>query len=329
MFCRSRTHWRSLAASGVVVALAMTVGCGVEGGGLAFCGAPSPTPTVRPFQRDNASDAALHAKVESALQDHGDIVGPDFAGAWIHTEDRSRISLAFTSQAAIDKALENPVLADLAKDSHITFVVQRFSQDDLEAGIGRVSKRLNSLLVGNERPGGAWPFQASVQSQEDVVNVRLDCSVASRRSEIEHALADDLRSGLVRLRFEKLGFQCTAIRRSGLGIVVRDAETGEQAGDGATVTIEDGDYRESYKRTLADFYRRLGSIRNFEAQPAAERRKALDLYFTFGGAPERTGSYRITVTKPGYETWARTVRVLKDECHVITQRVRVELERVS
>ena len=41
------------------------------------------------------------------------------------------------------------------------------------------------------------------------------------------------------------------------------------------------------------------------------------------GAFERPGSYRIELTAPGYRPWTREgVVVKKDECHVLTERLR-------
>ena len=47
------------------------------------------------------------------------------------------------------------------------------------------------------------------------------------------------------------------------------------------------------------------------------------------GAPERAGTYIVTVARSGYHTWIQTdVVVTADECHVQTVSLRAELEPI-
>ena len=48
---------------------------------------------------------------------------------------------------------------------------------------------------------------------------------------------------------------------------------------------------------------------------------------TFFGAAERAGTYRITVSKAGYQTWTRTgVQVTADVCHVHPAQAEARLQ---
>lgn len=86
-----------------------------------------------------------------------------------------------------------------------------------------------------------------------------------------------------------LGPVCTGEFRYGLSITVRGA-SGAPAAEGSVGTAVDGEHEE----TLQVF------------GPA-----------TLVGAGERPGTYDITITRPGFETWsAEGVTVTADECHV-------------
>ncbi len=102
---------------------------------------------------------------------------------------------------------------------------------------------------------------------------------------------------------------CTLILAHGLNVTVRDSVTGIAAGRGAIVGARDGAYSE-----LLQF---LGEVIPSDS-------------LTFLGAPERAGTYLITVTKAGYLTWVRTgVQVVSDECHVHPVTVDVRLQPSS
>ena len=90
----------------------------------------------------------------------------------------------------------------------------------------------------------------------------------------------------------------------GLHIEIRDAATGDAVGEGATVTIYDGDFEETTTAFLL---------------PGP---KVLAL-----AAGERPGVYEITVALGGYKFWRITgIRVKANVCHVIPVDVLVELE---
>ena len=102
------------------------------------------------------------------------------------------------------------------------------------------------------------------------------------------------------------GHACTANIVMGLNVTVRDSVTGIAAGRGATVSAQDGTYSETLMF--------LGSVISTDS---------LD----FMGAAERPGTYRITVTKAGYQAWTRNgVQVLDAACHVHPATVDVRLQ---
>lgn len=88
----------------------------------------------------------------------------------------------------------------------------------------------------------------------------------------------------------------------GLTVTVRDSLTNLPITKGATVVARDGAYQETL---LAVF--------------------PLDGFFA--GADERAGTYQITVTKTGYQTWVRNgVRVVRGVCHVTPVQVEALLQ---
>ncbi len=97
---------------------------------------------------------------------------------------------------------------------------------------------------------------------------------------------------------------CTTSVEPALIVEVRDAESGEPAALGAVAEVTDGEYKEELV---------LHSV--YDA----------DLLI-FAGPPERAGNYHLTVIKSGYYTWERPgINVTRDECHVRTVQVRVDL----
>jgi hypothetical protein len=96
---------------------------------------------------------------------------------------------------------------------------------------------------------------------------------------------------------------CTEEARAGLNISVTLAESSSSIpiSDGVTVTATDGDYLE-----VLQFYDPQNPI--------------------FSGAYERAGTYIITVTKPGRQTYiSQPIVVTRDECHVIPKNITVFL----
>ena len=89
---------------------------------------------------------------------------------------------------------------------------------------------------------------------------------------------------------------CTENLAYGLTVRVTDSVTGVPAGRLATVVAQEGAYQE----TLL-FMGDLGVADSL----------------TFFGAAERAGTYQISVSKAGYQTWTRGgLEVLADVCHV-------------
>jgi hypothetical protein len=96
---------------------------------------------------------------------------------------------------------------------------------------------------------------------------------------------------------------CTQEAKAGLNITVKDAVTDELLSMGVTVIAQDG----SYSETLEQFPN--------EEVPV------------FIGTWERVGTYVVTVSKEGYQTFtSEPIVVTADVCHVIPQQVTVELQ---
>ena len=95
---------------------------------------------------------------------------------------------------------------------------------------------------------------------------------------------------------------CTQQFVYGLNVVVLDATSGQPLVEGVLVKAVEGPYQET-----------------LELIPGLE--------YSFAGAGERVGTYVITVTKAGYQTYASIpVIVTRDVCHVIPQSLTVNLQ---
>lgn len=104
---------------------------------------------------------------------------------------------------------------------------------------------------------------------------------------------------------EPTGPVCTEEAVFGLTVTVRDSVSGLPAGQGSVVVARDGTYEETLQEILVD-------------------------ELTFVGAVERAGTYRVTVTRSGYQAWVREgVVVGAGFCHVTPALVEVRLQRVS
>ncbi len=98
---------------------------------------------------------------------------------------------------------------------------------------------------------------------------------------------------------------CTAIAIDALVVTAVDATTGRRICDARVVAV-DGSFSER--------------LRSFGSPPEC----------TYSGPTERAGLYEVRATRVGYEPAATTsVRVTRDECHVIPVRVVVEMQRVT
>lgn len=95
---------------------------------------------------------------------------------------------------------------------------------------------------------------------------------------------------------------CTDVFMYGLNVTVKDAVTDVTLQEGVLVKAVDGSYEETLQ---------------VEENPSA----------VFVGAGERAGSYVLTVSKAGYQTFtSQTITLTADECHVIGQEITVELQ---
>lgn len=95
---------------------------------------------------------------------------------------------------------------------------------------------------------------------------------------------------------------CTQQFVYGLNVVVLDATSGQPLVEGIQVTATDGSYQET-----------------LELMPGLE--------YSFAGAGERAGTYTVTVSKDGYQTYTSSpIIVTRDVCHVITQSLTVNLQ---
>ncbi|NMH26599.1 peptidase associated/transthyretin-like domain-containing protein [Flavobacterium silvaticum] len=102
---------------------------------------------------------------------------------------------------------------------------------------------------------------------------------------------------------DNLSEPCSQVAAYGLNIQVQDAETGVYFYSQMNVSVQDGTYSDL-----------LGVAP--QSDPP-----------TYIGALERTGTYVITVTKSGYETYVSDpVVVTANSCHVIPQFINIQLQ---
>ena len=95
---------------------------------------------------------------------------------------------------------------------------------------------------------------------------------------------------------------CTTQFVYGLNVIVLDGSTGNPIFQDIEVKAVDGTYQEL-----------------LELVPGLE--------YAFVGAGERAGTYVVTITKAGYQTYTSAPIVLtRDECHVIPQSLTVNLQ---
>lgn len=104
------------------------------------------------------------------------------------------------------------------------------------------------------------------------------------------------------------GGDCTTIAVPGISVMVVDSVTRANLFQGTTVRAIEGAYTDSVTVT--------GDPGTSDPLPIAV-------------AFEHAGTFRVTVTHPGYIAWIATnVRVNKDGCHVETARLTAQLVRV-
>ena len=91
---------------------------------------------------------------------------------------------------------------------------------------------------------------------------------------------------------------CTQEFRPGLVVYVKDSLTRAGVASGASLVVREGSYKDSVAAT--------NSGPDQDNSPLS-------------AAGERSGTYQVTVLKPGYATWLQSnVRVTSNECHVNT-----------
>lgn len=94
---------------------------------------------------------------------------------------------------------------------------------------------------------------------------------------------------------------CTTEAVAALNVTVSLGESNTHTTDGVTVVATDGDYTETLQVVDA-------------ANPV------------FIGAFERQGSYIVTVSKEGYQTYTSEMTIItRDQCHVIPEQIHVAL----
>lgn len=108
---------------------------------------------------------------------------------------------------------------------------------------------------------------------------------------------------------EKLYIACTAIAIPGISVSVQDAATGGLIAANATVVARSPNYTDSTTRSPTWF--------KADSTPISL-------------AYEHAGVYAVTVSKPGYGSWAKPgVTVSADECHVKTVQLAAVLQAVQ
>ena len=102
---------------------------------------------------------------------------------------------------------------------------------------------------------------------------------------------------------------CTADRRPGIVVTIRDGTTGEPVADRALGQVEDHRHAEPLEPY------------GYEGTPSVLASRA--------AAFERPGTYEVTVFASGYEPWVRSGVVVdetRDGCHVLTVELEAALE---
>ncbi len=99
---------------------------------------------------------------------------------------------------------------------------------------------------------------------------------------------------------------CTPSIEPAITVTVSDAQTGTPLE--ATIIVKDGNFQEELK---------LWGV------TAAGQ-------IIYGGVFERPGVYTVRTSTDGYETFViEEVKVAKDECHVITRKIKVALKPIN
>ena len=102
---------------------------------------------------------------------------------------------------------------------------------------------------------------------------------------------------------------CTQEFRPGLVVYVKDSLTRAGVASGASLVVREGSYKDSVAA--------MNSGPDQDNSPLS-------------AAGERSGTYQVTVLKPGYATWLQSnVRVTSNVCHVNTVTLTALLQPAS
>jgi hypothetical protein len=102
---------------------------------------------------------------------------------------------------------------------------------------------------------------------------------------------------------------CTQESRAGLLVYVKDSLTRAGVASGASLVVREGSYKDSVAAPDSSPF--------LDNQPLS-------------AAAERSGTYQLTVLKPGYATWLQSnVRVTSNVCHVNTVTLTALLQPAS
>jgi hypothetical protein len=102
---------------------------------------------------------------------------------------------------------------------------------------------------------------------------------------------------------------CTQEFRPGVVVYVKDSLTKAGVASGASLVVREGSYKDS--------------VAAMNSSPDQDN-------FPLSAAGERSGTYQVTVLKPGYATWLQSnVRVTSNVCHVNTVTLTALLQPAS
>ena len=108
------------------------------------------------------------------------------------------------------------------------------------------------------------------------------------------------------------GLVCTASVEPGILVEVTDARTGAHVARDAAGAVREGSFVDSLRPAVS------------RGIPPA------DTLVSLQAAPERAGTYEVTVTRAGYRPWSQQgVRVTRGSCHVNTVTVAARLTPLS
>jgi hypothetical protein len=101
-----------------------------------------------------------------------------------------------------------------------------------------------------------------------------------------------------------LGYGCAASVSPAIIVVIKDAETGAPAAEGAVGTIRDGTYAETLQVYVT-------------TSPTPP--ETIGTPLSLSGGVGRPGTYTVRVEKPGYQAWERMgVRARPAQCGVVS-----------